>query len=1263
MTTAVLLPLRLETRFDGNKLRLRVIPDEPWFDRHDPLPSAAELRSLERFLAVAGDDHKRPEARGAWRVFAAEHGPGRAAWLVRTFPPDPGLGSGRVARPDRLREDSLFTELVDFPDQLQVWLARGGERPAHATTLLLVDPSKRRMDPGDPDDPEERRWWESWDVAVEAGLATEIDLGERTDDIDALYVVGLGSMTPATLFARHRDAGRLGLLAPGTPTNTVNGAAAADLGQDPMPWLELLHRSAVPRERQISLALTGDRELLGPLPGDPRPHQTRARLLLTGLWPALCGHTLTDVLGLGQAVDRVAAWAANNVDPLGPYPTLRVGSQPYGLLPATSVADWVPAEDDPPAEDMLRGPLVTLRARWAEAARSSGRGTVHGASAEHLLELLARPPASPGYALRRMHPTELWFTGLLGTNHAITWPGLIAEWERTYPLVAELGIRPRRRYSARGTHHSLQLPLVTPIGLSEGEIAGGLLGSLVRLAGQTPTAFASTRTVTEAVGQRLSSLLLRLAVYSLQVALGDIGRHKLGVPAGTLDPVAARPDVPQVLSEWIRAVTPDDLAADTEPAIALRRLTDALETLGEVPDTDLERVLPATIDCASHRIDPWVVGIARRRLQSLSSRPPRLGGYGWVDRPRPGRPGPTAGGLLPAPSHPQALTAALIRDRAINDPEPGRWHMDVTSDRVRRAARLADEVRGGAHPAEVLGREVERAVGDPITIETLRDLFPIRDEHRGRRVCDGQRVLAANLAPLRLPVDVLDELARLREAVEVYADLLVAEAVHHVVDGRAALAGAALDAAAGLARPPVLDVLQTRRDGRAVQTTCLTALPDVTAPSLPDDPLALAETRPARVGDPATAALLIARLGPASQWRWQLSLPDGTTATIRLADLGLEPADALALPLGTLERLLTETASGSGTTVTDRDGGIRYERAVRLVALLGRIPAVAEDTTETPTAIPADATGAEVAELRERLGKLRAIAHALTDRLTAASGAGADERRAVLRLATGWGIAPEPDPAAVDPLADQIHRAHRQLQERLAAAPDDAAAEALDPAGLAAAIAALSSPTGQIAILGRLRRDALPPLHDVAAVDSDGGGLNTAWLSHVAPVRPPLARLEAFQLAAGTPAGSGPPWTPWTNRPADPWQTDPEDNRRLVVAYAPPDVNLAEAAPDRILAVGLLDRFAETIPSAEHTATAAFGFDAPGARAPQAILLAVPPDPDRPLDEATLVSIVAETRELAHARMATPADLDEIAGVAPLPLLPATGDTSSGLEI
>jgi hypothetical protein len=1248
MTTAVLLPLRLETRFTGNRLRVRVIPDEPWYDRHDPQPSAAELADLERYLTVAADRPERPEAQDAWRVFAGQHGPGRAVWLVRTFP----LAAGRVARPAQLREDFRFTDLTDFPEQLEVWLARGGEPPALAATMP-VDATRLRLDPPDRDEPDDQRWWESWDEAVRAGLATEIEIDGNVNDIDALYVVGLGTTTAAALFAKHRDAGQLGLLAPGTPTNTVDGEPAADLGTDPMPWLELLGRGAATSERQVSLALTGDRELLGPLPGDPRPFQRWARVLLTGLWPALLGHTLSDVLGLGRIVDRAASWAADNVDPLGPYPTLRIGSQPYGLLPATSLVDWVSADDDPVLESALRASLVRLRRRWAVAANLAGRGAIQGATAERLLELLAQPPASPGYALRRMHPIELWHLALTATNHAVRWPHLVGAWRQAHPVADDLGLRVRRRYGSRGGTRLLRLPPVTPRGLPDGETAGTMLRRLVDLAVQTPSTYATTSGVETAVGLPVDSLLLRLAIRSIQVALGDLGRDKLDVPPGTLQPIAVRAEVPPVLAVWIRAVEPEDLVADTDDARAVRRVTEALRSLTGVPAAELERLLPASIDCASHRIDPWVVGFARRRLRRRPEEPPLLGAYGWVDRPRTGQPGPTGGRLLHAPSHPQALTAALIRDRALSDPEPDRWHMDVTSDRARRAARLADEVRRGAHPAEALGREVERAVADPPRIRALRQRFPLRDEHAGRRTCDGLRVLAEPPGSLDLPAATLDELARLREAVDVYGDLLVAEAVHHVVEGRAGQAGAALDAAAGLARPPVLDVLQTRREGRPADTSCLVVIRDAAPPPLPDDPNARAATSPALLADPASATFLESRVGGSAEWRWRLTTTNGASTVVSLANLGLDPADALALPLGVLERLVRATVDGQGAAFAERDGSIRYERAARLVTVLGRTPATGADTVETNTT-PATPTATAAAELLERLTRLRATAQALADRLSAATGAG--EQRAALRLATRWGIAPEPDPTGpVDPLAGQVDQARRLLLDRLATTPDGTVAGGLDPSRLAAALAALASPTGQIAVLGRLRRDALPALEAT-------GGLDVAWLAHVAPVRVPLARLEALQFAAGTPVGSGPELTPWTNRPTDPWQTSPDDSGRLVVAYAPGNLDLAGTPADRQLAVGLLDRFAETIPSAEHTTTAAFGFDAPGARAPQAILLAVPPDPTRDLDPTTLVNIVAETRELARARMATLADLGDVAGLAPLPLIPATGDTAGRLE-
>ncbi len=1222
MRSAVLLPLRLETRFDGNLLRLRVIPDEPWFDRHEPVATTAELADLERYLAIAGTEHETPEAVAAWRGFAEQHGAARAAWLVRQS----SAGLAPLADDD----ETLFTRIMDFPPELQVWLARGGEAPDLAATLP-VDQARLRMEPPDPELPGDRRWWESFAEATEAGLATTIDLGERADDLDAIYVVGLGDTSPAALFASHRDAGRLGILPPGAPTNAVDDGPAPDLGGNPDVWLELLHRGPRNLESQLSLVLTGDRDLIGPVPGDSTEHHRTARWLLTGLWPALVGHTFTDVFGLGPRVAQAQDWAADNLDPLGAFPTVRVGGQPYGLLPATSLATWVPAPTDSPVEETMRAALLTLRDVWADAAVSAGRGATGGADADRLLELLAQPPASSSYAARFLLPIELWMFGLMATGFPVDWARLLREWNTTYPLIRALGLRPRRRYGARGWTRRIRLPLVTPAGLPADTTVGTVVGALLDLARAAPTTFAATVAVQDALGLPTRSVFLRLVIRSLQVALGDIGREKLGARLGTLDPVAVptEPEPPQVLSTWLEAVVPADLDAETGTARAYRQIEDVLRrTTGGVAK-DIERLLPAAIDCATYRIDPWLTGIARSRLRRLQDEPPLLGAYGWVDRPAPGPHGPTAGRLLHAPSLSQALTAALIRDRAINDPEPARWHMDVTSTTARRAERLAEEVRRGAHPAEALGREVERAIGTPATIDRIRGLFPLRGANGTRRTCHGLRVLAAPPTSLGLPEEVLAELVELRAAVDVYSDLLLADAVHRVVEGRAGSAGTALDAAAGLGRPPELDVLRTRRESRPAETCSLLVLPDAAPPSLPSDPVTRAAVSPSAVADPAVAAFVRDRVGGAQQWRWDVTGAGGA-ATVTLADLDLQPADALALPLGALEQAVLAAVPLGGAEFAARDGSTRYARAVRLVAMVGRVPAVPEDAVETGVPGPTGTTGAL---LRQRLADLRAVAEALLDRLAT----GATD---AVQVARKWGLLPESENPAAE--------AHRLLSERLAAAPSGTAADGLDPLQLAAAIAALVSPTGQLAVCGQLRRADLPALSQLPDLDRQ-------WLAYLAPVRPAMARLEAFQLAAGTAAGIGARLTSWTNRPQDPWQQNAADIRRLVTAHAPASLDLGTG---ETFAVGRLDRFAESIPGAEQTSTGAFGFDAPGARAPQAILLAAPPDLSKPLDAATLVTIAAETRLLARARMAMPSDLDEISGAAPLPLLPTNGATA-----
>src|SRR5208283_4247100 len=108
----------------------------------------------------------------------------------------------------------------------------------------------------------------------------------------------------------------------------------------------------------------------------------------------------------------------------------------------------------------------------------------------------------------------------------------------------------------------------------------------------------------------------------------------------------------------------------------------------------------------------------------------------------------------------------------------------------------------------------------PALVLLLRRHYPMRPEHAGRRVCDGEAVLRDALSEPPLLPSTLAGLAAairpLQDAVDAYGDLLVADAVHDLVAGRGELAAEALEAAAGLARPPDLRVLRTDRAGRTV---------------------------------------------------------------------------------------------------------------------------------------------------------------------------------------------------------------------------------------------------------------------------------------------------------------------------------------------------------------------------------------------------------------------------------------------------------------
>lgn len=829
----VLLPIRIETRFKKNDLWLRVIPDDLWFIRSDDRISPTELAALRRYADARNTDAG-PAGPGlaatpaAWADLAAAVGAPRAVFLLRAYTtaaPDGTTLTIPDPVPARLRDGPAPPRIEGFPTTLHIWVDDGGG-PRRVQTLT-VRPDRLLADFPDPADPNDHRWWENWDEAVTAGVACIIPAAELTGPVAALYVTGLGDGDPAKLFGDLVAEGRTGLLAPGQPTNSVDGGAAATLATDAATWWAVLTGTPGPGDTDVSGALTGDPHRLGNLPGGGRAQRAAASQLTTVLWPALWGFTAGQVFDIARG-PTPAAWAAAAMFPEGAWPSLRIGPQPYGLMPVTAWSAWQAAPGDPPLEAPLATALIPLQHRLAARART--RGTAIGTDTDSLLDLLADTPTSGHFRYRRAWPLQLWWTASAGSGLPATWGDYEQGWQQRHPLTQTLQITPLRYYGTRGPTRRSGLPLVVPAGASAEDLPG-LLSALADAAHSAPSTFARTAEVDRNVlGGHGDSLLLRLAIRSIQLLIGDQVREGDGRLAFDPEPLIRADTDAARLEQLIATAQPTNGsdAGSTPTAHQLQSVLAALRALAKLPVPELERMLRAAIDCSSHRLDPWLLALPQRRLDAAvaaGTAQPRLGAYGWVDAPAPGTPGPTTAGLIHAPTVPAAMTAAVLRDRAITDPGP-RWDLNIDSRIARTAERIATQVRAGAHLYEVMGREVERVIGAPGLIADLRRDFPLRVEHAGRRTCDGVAVLAAAPFPVSVDANQEAELGTLRAGLDGYADLLVADAVHHLVEGRAETAGQVMDAAAGLSQPPELALLRTARAGRAVTSSVILALPD-----------------------------------------------------------------------------------------------------------------------------------------------------------------------------------------------------------------------------------------------------------------------------------------------------------------------------------------------------------------------------------------------------------------------------------------------------
>ncbi|HEU0076009.1 MAG TPA: hypothetical protein VFQ76_00055, partial [Longimicrobiaceae bacterium] len=656
-----LLPVRIETRFlprdgGGTDLWVRVYPDDMHGDTHEPGLTDEERTAGERFLQQS----QAPEAGahlGAWTALADRFGAPRAAWIARA------VSSGSPARRDAEWTRAPRTDVL--PDR---WMALGYREgrlsfaalgsPIPDTLPVGPAPGTGAAADGGPAADEGMRWMLELPAALAAGMALRIPLTpQEAQGIERLVGTGVkGALDPAAsagrlerLLEAHRHTWGAGLVPPGTPTNNTGAERAGDDdARDPAASFRaergepLFEPGDGSDGDRLARALGIAPGALAHVAGAGATHGADAGDVNNALWAVTWRYYVRQmILGQLPAYD-LPAWREffrRHVRAGGPLATLRVGSQPYGILPVTVL------EDGPWENAWMTGLLRRLREAWRRALPHAPRLGRTGDPDRDLLEVLRMEPVSGAFdgrnvAGRRYAYNLAGFMGQAGPVTEYVQQRAQAEMAEFTSLGPSVG-GGRIPSSTRGG----AFPIPLPLSLGDPEKP-----RLEWLAEAGPTQLRS-----ETGPELPDSLLYLLLRHSLLLEYGQAAFHFQGgdVPAWQAyeAELVGMPDDPEsypTVWEWLARVAPgygggrpltEALALEDDPGRPeTRELLSARGSLDRLKDRDprlLGTHLAGTLDLASHRLDAWITAVASHRLEKIRSdlvpTGVHLGAYAWVE--------------------------------------------------------------------------------------------------------------------------------------------------------------------------------------------------------------------------------------------------------------------------------------------------------------------------------------------------------------------------------------------------------------------------------------------------------------------------------------------------------------------------------------------------------------------------------------------------------------------------------------------------------
>ena len=331
------------------------------------------------------------------------------------------------------------------------------------------------------------RWMVDFDAAVARGMGFRVDLTpQQASGFDRLFVLGIrlsadaerGKTELQTLLQNHYfSRAGFALLPQGSATNNTEEANSAYSRADDadasydfvFKGLAQFTEQEDPLEKRdgqwLAESLGLDTEWLKQVPHAGGVDQREARAMNTALWPATLGYfmdTLLKPVFDDDAIYYTRWFFTRFVSGRGAVPAIRIGRQPYGILPATAFSRMRWMFDERPSHRLfatrfveqrpspfrdwlagLKGVLDRLRRSWAGFAQSVAHVDSDGGDPHQtLLDIVGLHPASVEFHQRYANTKDQEHNIAALWQLFIAWQNLPANelHNEAFALLTDLGL-------------------------------------------------------------------------------------------------------------------------------------------------------------------------------------------------------------------------------------------------------------------------------------------------------------------------------------------------------------------------------------------------------------------------------------------------------------------------------------------------------------------------------------------------------------------------------------------------------------------------------------------------------------------------------------------------------------------------------------------------------------------------------------------------------------------------------------------------------